>query len=153
MNESLPPPIPSGTPQRNTGEQPGSPPPGRGPDATYNLLADKIGGVPNIRKKDNLYQAITVGVFLIIGVIVGWFAGEWPEGVLLGALGGLIAGTSISGAVFLVLGLRGKSLVNLEGRGGGQKLTRIPKSRVVARASSLHRRASSSLSDLAGVDE
>ena len=109
MNESLPPPIPSGTPQRKTGDQPGTPPSGRGPDATYNLLADKIGGVPNVRKKDNLCQAITVGVFLIVGVIVGWFAGEWPEGVLLGALGGLVAGTLISGMVIMVLGLRRKS--------------------------------------------
>ena len=109
MNESLPPRLPPGTPQRNAGDQQSATPSSRGPDATYNLLADKIGGVPNVRKKENVYQAITVGVFLIIGVIVGWFAGEWPEGVLFGALGGLVAGTLISGVVIMVLGLRRKS--------------------------------------------
>ncbi len=86
-----------------------SAPPSRGADATYNLLADKIGGVPNVRKKDNLYQGITVALFLVVGLVVGWFAGGWPEGVLLGALGGLVVGTLISGLVILVLGLRRKS--------------------------------------------
>lgn len=86
-------------------DQPSTPPPRRGPDATYNMVADKIGGVPNVRKKDNLYQAAAIGVFLIIGAVVGGFLGEWPQGVLLGALAGLIAGTLISGAVLTVIGL------------------------------------------------
>ena len=74
-----------------------------------NLLADKIGGVPNVRKKDNLYQAAAIGVFLIAGAVVGGFLGEWPQGVLLGGLAGLIAGTLISGAVLTVIGLCRKS--------------------------------------------
>ena len=85
--------------------QPSAPPSCRGPDPTYNFLADKIGGVPNIRKKDNLYQAAAIGVFLIVGVVVGAFLGEWPQGVLLGGLAGLIAGTLISGAILTVIGL------------------------------------------------
>jgi hypothetical protein len=105
MSESLPPPLPSGPPQRNAGDQPPATPSGREHDAIYNIVADKIGGVPNIRKKDNLYQAATVGVSLIIGLIVGWAVGGWPEGVLLGALGGLIAGILISGAVLMIVGL------------------------------------------------
>ena len=109
MNESLPPPIPSGTRQPGADDQQSAMPSSRGADPTYNFLADKIGGVPNVRKKDNLYQAAAIGVFLIVGAVVGWFLGEWPQGVLLGGLAGLIAGTLISGAVLTVIGLRRKS--------------------------------------------
>ena len=109
MSEPLPPPLPAGPPPPNAGAQTRPTVSGRAPDETYNLVADRIGGVPNIRKKDNLYQAAAVGVFVIIGLIVGWFVGGWPEGVLLGALGGLIAGTLLSGLVLMVLGLRRKS--------------------------------------------
>ena len=109
MNESVPPRIPSGTPQRGAGDQPSATPSSRGPDPTYNFLADKIGGVPNVRKKDNLYQAAAIGVFMIVGAVVGSFLGEWPQGVLLGGLAGLIAGTLISGAVLTVIGLCRKS--------------------------------------------
>jgi len=109
MNESLPPPIPSGPAQRNVGDRQRATASGCGPDATYNFIADKVGGVPNLRKKDNLYQAVTVGLFLIIGLIVGWAFGGWPEGVLLGAVGGLIAGILISGLVLMILGLCRKS--------------------------------------------
>ena len=105
MNESVPPPIPSGTPQRGAEDQPSATPASRGPDPTYNFVADKIGGVPNVRKKDNLYQAAAIGVFLIVGAVVGGILGEWPQGVLLGGLAGLIAGTLISGAVLTVIGL------------------------------------------------
>ena len=109
MNESAPPPIPSGPTRRNVGDQPRAAASGREPDATYNFIADKVGGVPNLRKKDNLYQAVTVGLFLVIGLIVGWAIGGWPEGVLLGAVGGLIAGILISGLVLMILGLCRKS--------------------------------------------
>jgi hypothetical protein len=105
MNESVPPRIPSATPQGSADDQPSTAPPSGGLDPTYNFVADKIGGVPNIRKKDNLYQAAAIGVFVIVGVIVGGCLGEWPEGVLLGGLAGLIAGTLISGAILTVIGL------------------------------------------------
>ena len=109
MNESPPPRLPSETRPSGADEQQSTPPLCRRPDPTYNFLADKIGGVPNVRKKDNLYQAAAIGVFLIVGVVVGGLVGGWPEGVLLGALAGLIAGTLISGAVLTVIGLRRKS--------------------------------------------
>ncbi len=109
MSESVPPRIPPGTRQGGAEDQQPPPPSGRSPDPTYNLLADKIGGVPNVRKKDNLYQAAAIGVFVIVGVIVGACLGEWPQGVLLGGLAGLIAGTLISGAVLTVIGLCRKS--------------------------------------------
>jgi hypothetical protein len=109
MNESLPPPLPPETRQPGADNQQSATPSNRGADATYNLLADKIGGVPNVRKKDNLYQAAAIGVFLIVGMVVGGFCGEWPQGVLLGGLAGLVAGTLISGAVLTVIGLCRKS--------------------------------------------
>ncbi|MCX6924367.1 MAG: hypothetical protein NT154_14305 [Verrucomicrobia bacterium] len=109
MNEPLPPPLPSETRPSGADDQQSTPPSCRGPDPTYNFLADKIGGVPNVRKKDNLYQAVAIGVFLIVGVVVGGFVGGWPDGVLLGGLAGLIAGTLISGAVLTVIGLCRKS--------------------------------------------
>ncbi len=109
MNESVPPPIPSETRQPGADDQQGPAVPGRKPDNTYNFLADKIGGIPNVRKKDNLYQALAIGVFAIVGAVVGAFLGEWPQGVLLGGLAGLIAGTLISGAVLTVIGLLRKS--------------------------------------------
>ena len=70
-------------------------------EADDQLHADK-------RKKDNHYQAATAGVFLIVGVIVGFlFFGEWSEAVLLGALGALL-GALISSLVRMVAGLRRK---------------------------------------------
>jgi hypothetical protein len=77
-------------------------------DPGYNLVADKIGGVPNLRKKDNLYQAFCVLAFLVIGVAAG-FIWKGPEGALIGALVGLVAGLLLSGAVLMVIGLRRKS--------------------------------------------
>jgi uncharacterized membrane protein YfcA len=109
MSEPLPPPLPPGTPQRPADTQRGATPSSPGTDATYNFVADKIGGIPNIRKKDNLYQAVAIAVFSLIGMIVGGFVGGWPEGVMLGALGGLVAGTLISGSVLMIVGLRRKS--------------------------------------------
>jgi len=109
MSTSLPPPVPSGPNPPNAGDQTRSTISSRTSDATYNILADKIGGVPNLRKKDNLYQAVVVGVFLIIGMIVGWFVQGWPEGIMLGAVGGLIVGVILSGVVLMVLGFVRKS--------------------------------------------
>jgi hypothetical protein len=73
------------------------------------VLADKVGGVPNLRRKDNIYQGVAIGVFVIVGLVVGAVLGEWPQGVLLGGLAGLIGGTLISGTALTVIGLFRKS--------------------------------------------
>ncbi len=108
MSET-PPPIP---PPRLPNQQPGPrsiAPPAEGADAQYNVIADKVGLVPNVRKKDNLYQGICVLVFLLLGMAVGWFWDGWPFGVLLGVVAGLVAGTLLSGVVLMVPGLLRKS--------------------------------------------
>ena len=116
MNESAPPPLPPnppplppGQPQPKAGPQP---PPAASsgiPEPTYNLLADKIGGVPNVRKKDNVFQAVAIGVFLLIGLLVGALAGGVPEGLMIGGIVGLLSGTLISGFVLMIIGLCRKS--------------------------------------------
>jgi hypothetical protein len=71
----------------------------------YNVLADKVGGVPNIRKRDNLYQALSILACVIIGAVVGVLLGGWPTGAGLGALAGTVGGLLISGVVLMVIGL------------------------------------------------
>ena len=109
MSDPVPPPIPSHPPGRKTGESTRATAPDPKPDATYHLLADKIGGVPNFRKKDNFYQAAGIGVAIVIGSLTGGFIDGWPRGVFLGALGGLIGGTLISGIVLMIVGFLRKS--------------------------------------------
>lgn len=71
----------------------------------YEKLADKVGLVPNVRKKDNLYQGVAVLGTTTVGLIGGLLAGGWPVGALLGALAGLVIGGLVSGGVLMVLGL------------------------------------------------
>lgn len=76
---------------------------------SYDQFADKVGLVPNVRKKDNLYQGIAVVSGLFIGALVGWLWKRSFEAALLGALIGLVTATLVSGIVLLVLGWTRKS--------------------------------------------
>jgi hypothetical protein len=87
---------------------PGAKPPGSTSDS-YDQFADKVGLVPNVRKKDNLYQGIAVVAGLLLGALVGWLWKDTFEAALLGALIGLVGATLVSGLVLLVLGLKRKS--------------------------------------------
>jgi hypothetical protein len=75
----------------------------------YDQMADKIGLVPNLRKKDNLYQGVAVVIGLLLGAAVGWRWKGWPEGLLLGAVAGLILGTLLSGVALMIVGWIRKS--------------------------------------------
>ena len=79
------------------------------PSSSYEHVADKVGLVPNVRKKDNLYQGIAVLCTTAMGSVVGlvWWGG-WPMGVLAGALAGLVVGGLVSGAVLMIVGLTRK---------------------------------------------
>ncbi|MCC6897323.1 MAG: hypothetical protein IT377_00030 [Polyangiaceae bacterium] len=70
----------------------------------YHRLADTVGLVPNIRRKDNLLQAAIVGGGTLPCVAIGaiWAGGR---GALIGALIGLVGFGLISGLVIMVLGL------------------------------------------------
>lgn len=82
------------------------------PMRTYHLVTDTIAG-PNIRIKDNVVQTICVAVGTALGALIGYIL--WVTGVTgantevwlpvaLGAIGGLILSTLISGGVIMVLG-------------------------------------------------
>lgn len=75
----------------------------------YQTVADTVGFVPSLRVKDNVVQAVCVGVGLLAGVGVGVAVAvangaEWYIGAMLGALAGLILSTLVSGGVIMVLG-------------------------------------------------
>lgn len=75
----------------------------------YQTVADTVGFVPSLRVKDNVVQAVCVGVGLLAGVGIGAAVAvangaEWYIGAMLGALGGLILSTLVSGGVIMVLG-------------------------------------------------
>ena len=72
---------------------------------TYQLMADTVGGVPNLRGKDNLYQGIAIAVSVVIGAGVGAaIAGTWWIGAMFGTLIALIVSVFVSGSVLMVLG-------------------------------------------------
>src|SRR5262245_49159810 len=68
----------------------------------YNLVTDTAAG-PNVRWKDNLYQALVILVFVILGAAMGaLMLDDYRPGLLLGAFGGLVAGVFGSG-IFLMI--------------------------------------------------
>ncbi|MDB4934034.1 MAG: hypothetical protein JWP87_1006 [Labilithrix sp.] len=71
----------------------------------YEKVADKVGLVPNVRRKDNVYQAAAVAGTTVIAAIVGLIYGGWPVGALAGALAGLVVSGFLSGLVLMIIGL------------------------------------------------
>ena len=69
-------------------------------------MFDTVAG-PNVRLGDNLVQLAAAGAGVAIGALVGWSFG--PQGqpgvVVLGGVGGAIAGVFISGAAIGVVRL------------------------------------------------
>jgi hypothetical protein len=82
-----------------------------GPSSSYDTIADVVGGVPNLRGKDNAFQ----GLFAAGGVLLGAAAGiiavlvavkdvAWWVGAAVGGVAGLILGVFISGLVLMIKG-------------------------------------------------
>jgi len=71
----------------------------------YHEIADTVGLVPNVRKKDNVIQGIAVAGTTVVGVAIGAVVGGTTEAALIGALGGLVVGGFVSGLVLMVVGL------------------------------------------------
>ncbi len=68
----------------------------------YNITTDLVTG-PNTRWKDNLYQAVAIFVFVLVGVVMAFvFIGVGAAPLLFGGFLGLVAGTFLSG---LAIGL------------------------------------------------
>jgi hypothetical protein len=111
----LPPPLP---PDRANAAPPIVPGPLQKPAAptdsleAYHTIADTVGGVPNLRGKDNAFQAIFVSISIAIGggigallVLAGVGGGvDWTIGALIGGIAGLFGGTLLSGLVLMVMG-------------------------------------------------
>ena len=118
MSET-PPPLPSPGMPKDQEAQKREAPATTGANAHYNRIADKVGLVPNVRKKDNVYQGICILAFVVIGMVLGWFwdgaairdivGDAWPIRMVIGALAGLVVGALLSGAVLMVLGLLRKN--------------------------------------------
>lgn len=83
--------------QQQYPQQPHSPTDG------MHLVADTVGLVPNVRKKDNLYQGAIVGGGTLLLTLVGYLV-SGVGGALLGALVGLIGLGLLTGLVIMVLG-------------------------------------------------
>jgi hypothetical protein len=82
----------------------GAPPPRLSAREQYNVVSDTVVGV-NVRWRDNVFQAVVIVGCATLGAGIGWrMAGEDDVRgpVLLGALGGLVAGTLLSGAALMV---------------------------------------------------
>jgi hypothetical protein len=86
-----PPPLPTSKPKAPKAEA-----------RVYDVVADVATG-PNLRKKDNLYQALFILVCLAIAVPTLWIiSGNWIVGALGGGLIGLVAGVLLSGGFLMV---------------------------------------------------
>lgn len=94
MPKQGPPPLPANNPK----------PPKKEPNA-YNVVTDVATG-PNIRLKDNLFQAIFILASIAIGAVAGAImmpADPGPGlGAIVGGIAGLIAGALISGGFLMV---------------------------------------------------
>lgn len=82
---------------------PQAPQPPRDPIDDMHRVADTVGLVPNVRKKDNLYQGAIVGGGTLLLAIIGYFV-DGGIGALAGAAVGLIGLGLITGLVIMVLG-------------------------------------------------
>jgi hypothetical protein len=68
----------------------------------YNFVTDTATGV-NVRRKDNLYQAIAIVVFLALGALTGFLvAPDRGLGAVTGGFVGLLVGLFGSG-IFLMI--------------------------------------------------
>ncbi len=94
-------------------------PPKQASLSEYQVVADKVGFVPNLRKKDNLYQLLVAVACAVGGAI--WaphFAAKYladtpmtqsPAAYVIGGLAGFVIGGVVAGVVLAVVGLVRKS--------------------------------------------
>jgi hypothetical protein len=74
----------------------------------YNLVTDTVAG-PNVRLRDNLYQAAITGLCLVLGIPIGWLVARLTSGnpqdqigfAIVGAFAGLVVGLLGSGTFLM----------------------------------------------------
>ena len=69
--------------------------------ARCNVVTDTVTGV-NIRLRDNLFQLAVVIVCALAGALIAYFASNDRALLALGAIGGLVAGLILSGAILAI---------------------------------------------------
>jgi hypothetical protein len=74
------------------------------PGDSYDHFASKVRLLPNLRARDNLFQAVFVAVTTILGTTILGVFGGWPMGVLSGAALGLLVGGLLSGGALMIRG-------------------------------------------------
>jgi hypothetical protein len=103
------PPQPNGPASKKPGPSPLPKPPQpkqqRRQAETHEIIADVAVG-PNLRVKDNLFQAVFILASIAIGAGVGAFTASTPPGpgigAILGGIIGLVAGALLSGGILMV---------------------------------------------------
>ena len=96
-------PRPSSAPPRPKGNE-------LTPRHAYNIATDLAGAGVNIRPKDNLLQALAIGVCLMLGATIGAVVAWWMRAPIL-------AGVFVGGFVGVLVGLfanAGSSFFDLE---------------------------------------
>jgi hypothetical protein len=88
-----------------TSPQPPTQPAARDADplADYHRVADTVGGLPNLRLKDNLYQTLFILGVTAAAAVIGFAIGGVP-GLLAGLLVGLVGSFLLSGTFLMILG-------------------------------------------------
>lgn len=113
--------VPSSTKVVDPGKSPSTPSSG---STTYLVVIDTIGGL-NVRKRDNLFQALFIFVAVVLLAALGavlthlnaewsmpWIGGAWIGGALIGGFGGLVIGFFASGLFLMVY----RAVRHLQGR-------------------------------------
>ena len=67
----------------------------------YNVVTDTVAG-PNIRLRDNLFQAAAIFICAVLGALIAWIVWRGPGEAIAGAFVGLIVGLFGSG-IFLMI--------------------------------------------------
>lgn len=111
MEGNQPPTPPPIAPPPGEWEQPPVPAPGEFRSGALQDVADKVGLLPNFRKQDNLFQLKWVAIGTALGAVVlqVWnplSGAPFGVGLLLGAIGGMLVATVITGTILAIRNLK-----------------------------------------------
>ena len=87
--------------------------------AAYNVVSDTVTGL-NVRKNDNKFQAIFIGISVLIWAMIGTILAVWKTdwelpwfgGAMIGAFAGLVLGVFASGIFLMVY----RAIMHMQGR-------------------------------------